>query len=170
MSAAVSFVVFGRTAIPYRSSCTRIELHEEATAITRFEQCLRSIAQEYRTGLDAPVRARINTTYTDHVAALVEAEKLLPNTSSRAAVIFFTDGKHDPPGTSRDDENVVATYPIATVGQAANTEGAMAFIEFVLSEEGQAALAEDDVEGVDVLEHRALRQQQQVGVAPGSYG
>lgn len=41
-----------------------------------------------------------------------------------------------------DDQNVVATYPIATVGEAANAEGAMAFIEFVLSDEGQAALAE----------------------------
>jgi molybdate transport system substrate-binding protein len=41
-----------------------------------------------------------------------------------------------------DDQNVVATYPIATVGEAANAEGAMAFIEFVLSDEGQAALAD----------------------------
>jgi len=41
-----------------------------------------------------------------------------------------------------DDQNVVATYPIATVGKAANPEGAMAFIAFVLSDEGQAALAD----------------------------
>lgn len=41
-----------------------------------------------------------------------------------------------------DDQNVVATYPIATVAEAANAEGAMAFIAFVLSDEGQAALAE----------------------------
>lgn len=41
-----------------------------------------------------------------------------------------------------DDQNVVATYPIATVGEAANVEGAQAFIDFVLSDEGQAALAE----------------------------
>jgi hypothetical protein len=116
-NAAVSFVVFGRTAIPYRSSCTRIELHEDQAAITRFEQCLRSIAAEYRAGSDAPVRTRINTTYTDHVAALVEAEKLLPATSSRAAVIFFTDGKHDPPGTSRDNEDVVARIAPAYKGR-----------------------------------------------------
>lgn len=41
-----------------------------------------------------------------------------------------------------EDQNVVATYPIATVGEAANVEGAQAFIDFVLSDEGQAALAE----------------------------
>lgn len=41
-----------------------------------------------------------------------------------------------------DDENVVATYPIATVEGAANGEGAEAFIAFVLSAAGQAALAE----------------------------
>ncbi len=40
-----------------------------------------------------------------------------------------------------DDENVVATYPIATTAEAANAEGAQAFIDFVLSDEGQAALA-----------------------------
>jgi len=40
------------------------------------------------------------------------------------------------------DQNVVATYPIATVGEAANPEGARAFIAFVRSDEGQAALAE----------------------------
>ena len=41
-----------------------------------------------------------------------------------------------------DDENVVATYPIATVAGAANAEGAGAFIAFVRSDEGRAALAE----------------------------
>lgn len=41
-----------------------------------------------------------------------------------------------------DDENVVATYPIATVADAANPDGAAAFIAFVLSDEGRAALAE----------------------------
>lgn len=38
------------------------------------------------------------------------------------------------------DQNVVATYPIATTAQAANTEGAAAFVAFVLSDEGRAAL------------------------------
>lgn len=41
-----------------------------------------------------------------------------------------------------EDENVTATYPIATVGGSDNVEGAEAFIAFVLSDEGQEALAE----------------------------
>jgi molybdate transport system substrate-binding protein len=41
-----------------------------------------------------------------------------------------------------DEDNVVATYPIATVADAANAEAAQAFIDFVLSDEGQAALAD----------------------------
>lgn len=40
------------------------------------------------------------------------------------------------------DENVTATYPIAVTAEAANPEGAQAFIAFVVSDEGQAALAE----------------------------
>lgn len=41
-----------------------------------------------------------------------------------------------------DDQNVTATYPIAVPAEAPNPEGGRAFIAFVLSEEGQAALAE----------------------------
>ena len=41
-----------------------------------------------------------------------------------------------------EDQNVVATYPIAAVSEAGNAEGAAAFIAFVLSDEGQAALAD----------------------------
>lgn len=40
-----------------------------------------------------------------------------------------------------DDQNVAATYPIAPVADAANPDGADAFVEFVLSDAGQAALA-----------------------------
>lgn len=39
------------------------------------------------------------------------------------------------------DENVAATYPIAPVADAANPEAATAFVDFVLSDAGQAALA-----------------------------
>ncbi len=39
------------------------------------------------------------------------------------------------------DENVVATYPIAALTDAANAEVADAFVEFVLSDEGQEILA-----------------------------
>lgn len=41
-----------------------------------------------------------------------------------------------------DAQNVTATYPIAVTAEAANPVGARAFIAFVLSDEGQAALAE----------------------------
>lgn len=38
------------------------------------------------------------------------------------------------------DQNVVAAYPIATLASAPNPDGARAFVEFVLSGEGQAIL------------------------------
>ena len=116
-NAQISFVVFGRTAIPYPANCARLDLHNNPIAITRFEQCLRSIAAEYRAGAKAPVRQRVNTQDTDHVAALVEAANLLPTRSTRSAVIFFTDGEHDPPGTARDKENVVAKVTPAFNGR-----------------------------------------------------
>lgn len=117
-NATISFVVFGKTAIPYPANCSGIHLHGDLAAIARFEGCLRSIAGEYRAGIKAPVRTKVDTLYTDHVAALDEAAKLLPKTSSRAAVIFFTDGKHDPPGTARDNEDVVARVAPAFQGRA----------------------------------------------------
>jgi molybdate transport system substrate-binding protein len=39
------------------------------------------------------------------------------------------------------DVNVVAEYPIATVAESANADGAQAFIDFVLSDQGQKILA-----------------------------
>jgi hypothetical protein len=116
-NATVSFVAFGRTARPYPTGCQRLELHDDPAAVTRFESCLRKIATQYRAGTDASVKQRINTAGTDHVAALAEAAELLPDGSSRSAVIFFTDGQHDPPGSSRDDENVVARVTPAFAGQ-----------------------------------------------------
>lgn len=40
-----------------------------------------------------------------------------------------------------DDQNVVAEYPIAALSNAPNPDAAAAFVEFVLSDEGQAILA-----------------------------
>ena len=116
-NARISFVVFGRQAVQYPANCAQLDLHDDPLAITRFEACLRSIAGEYRAGAKAPVRDRINTQNTDHVAALNLAANLLPAGSSRKAVIFFTDGEHDPPGTARDNENVVARVTPAFAGQ-----------------------------------------------------
>jgi molybdate transport system substrate-binding protein len=41
-----------------------------------------------------------------------------------------------------DDQNVIAEYPIAVLASAPNPSAAEAFVEFVLSEEGQAILGE----------------------------
>jgi len=117
-NAQISFEVFGRTAIPYPSNCQRLDLHNNPPAITRFEACLRSIAHEYAAGPNAPVRKKVNTADTDHVAALDEAAKLLPKTSSREAVVFFTDGHNDPPGTARDNEDVVKLVTPAYAGRS----------------------------------------------------
>jgi fibronectin type III domain protein len=116
-NATVSFVAFGRTARPYPAGCQRLALHDDPAAVSRFEDCLRQIATEYAAGRQAPVKQRINTAGTDHVAALAEAADLLSAGSSRSAVIFFTDGKHDPPGTDRDDENVVAKVTPSFAGR-----------------------------------------------------
>lgn len=40
-----------------------------------------------------------------------------------------------------DDINVIATYPLVVTKQAPNGEGAQAFVDFVLSEQGQKILA-----------------------------
>jgi fibronectin type III domain protein len=117
-NATVSFVVFGRSsAILYPADCQRLALHEDPAAVTRFEACLRETAAEYRAGPRAPVKQRINTAGTDHVAALVRAASLLPDRPTRSAVVFFTDGQHDPPGTARDDEDVVARVTPAFAGK-----------------------------------------------------
>jgi molybdate transport system substrate-binding protein len=41
-----------------------------------------------------------------------------------------------------EDQNVTADYPIATLASAPNPDGAGVFVEFVLSDEGQAILGE----------------------------
>jgi hypothetical protein len=117
-NAEISFVAFGRQAIIYPNGCDRLALHDDPAAITKLEDCLRDVAAEYRAGRNAPVRERFNTADTDHVRALREAASLLPNRATRSAVIFFTDGAHDPPGTARDDENVVAEVAAAFEGQS----------------------------------------------------
>jgi hypothetical protein len=116
-NAEISFVVFGRTAITYPNGCARLGLHDDPAAIRKLESCLRQIAADYRAGANAPVRKRVNTVDTDHVAALREAAALLPSKTTRSAVIFFTDGQNDPPGTARDKENVVTQVRAAFQGR-----------------------------------------------------
>jgi hypothetical protein len=117
-NATMSFVVFGRTAVVYPAGCERLSLHDDPAQIAKLEDCLRAIAGEYRAGRNAPVRQVINTQQTDHVAALRAAAALLPDKTTRSAVIFFTDGENDPPGTARDNENVVARIAAAYEGRS----------------------------------------------------
>jgi molybdate transport system substrate-binding protein len=53
--------------------------------------------------------------------------------------VMSTDGAVDGVDIA-EDVNVVAEYPIATLASAPNPDGAALFIEFVLSDEGQAIL------------------------------
>jgi hypothetical protein len=117
-NATMSFVVFGRTAVVYPDGCDGLALHENPANIAKLEDCLREIASEYRAGANAPIRNVINTRQTDHVAALREAASLLPDKTTRSAVIFFTDGENDPPGTARDNEDVVARIAGAYAGRS----------------------------------------------------
>ena len=116
-NATMSFVAFARKAILYPSGCQRLQLHDDPAAVTRFEGCLRTIAADYRAGSRAPVKQKVNTAGTDHVAALDLAASLLPPTGTRSAVVFSTDGQNDPPGTDRDHENVVAKVTPAYAGR-----------------------------------------------------
>ena len=115
-NAHLSFVVFGRQATTYPAGCRDLALHANPTAIARFQTCLRTIAAQYRAGPTSAFRQVVNTNDTDHVAALDLAASLLPKTPTRSAVVFFTDGKNDPPGTANDHENVVALATPAFAG------------------------------------------------------
>ena len=105
--ATISFEAFGRKAVLYER-CTDIALSDNSAEVQRLEGCLRSIAREYRAGKSAPIAKKVGSTATDHVAALTKAATLLPPGAARPAVIFFTDGQNDPPGSTRDKEDVAA--------------------------------------------------------------
>lgn len=61
-----------------------------------------------------------------------------------AALVYVTDaqaaGDRVDTVVIPDDQNVIATYPIAVVGGSGNTDVARAFVAYVQSAEGQAAL------------------------------
>ena len=91
---------------------------------------------------NADVKASVDTNEPDVRALLtkVGADEL------DAGIVYVTDVK-----AAGDDvlgidipkaDNVVATYPIAALAEAPNPEGAAAFTKFVLSEQGQAILAD----------------------------
>jgi molybdate transport system substrate-binding protein len=89
---------------------------------------------------NAGVTPSIDTNEPDVRALLtkVEAGELDAGIVYRTDVLAAGDaveGIEIPP-----DENVIAVYPIAALTDAGNSEGADAFVEFVLSDEGQAIL------------------------------
>jgi molybdate transport system substrate-binding protein len=62
-----------------------------------------------------------------------------------AGIVYVTDVKTAGPKVQGvdipDDQNVIASYPMATVKGGANPKGGLAFIDFVLGSAGQAILA-----------------------------
>jgi molybdate transport system substrate-binding protein len=61
-----------------------------------------------------------------------------------AAIVYVTDaktaGKDVTSVTIPDDQNAIATYPIATLTSSANTEVSNAFVDYVTGSKGQAVL------------------------------
>ena len=70
-----------------------------------------------------------------------------------AGVVYITDvlaAGDDAEGVEIPvDINIVAEYPIAVTAEAANPDAAAAFVEFVVSEDGQAILAENGFGPID---------------------
>jgi molybdate transport system substrate-binding protein len=64
---------------------------------------------------------------------------------AQAAIVYVTDAKSVPAGSVAtveipDAQNVIANYPIATLTSSANKGVSKAFIDYVMSSEGQATL------------------------------
>jgi molybdate transport system substrate-binding protein len=63
-----------------------------------------------------------------------------------AGIVYVTDVASTDGGVGGvripDDENVLADYPIASLANAPNSDGAAAFVTFVLSDEGRSILAD----------------------------
>ncbi len=91
---------------------------------------------------NAGVTPSIDTNEPDVRALLtkIEADEL------DAGIVYVTDVASTDGGVEGidipDEHNVVAEYPIAALSSAPNPDAAAAFVAFVLSEEGQAILAE----------------------------
>jgi Fibronectin type III domain len=94
--ATASIVQFAAKAADYEG-CTDIKLLDDPDAVARFADCLRSVAGEYRTGLDPALTREIGID-TNYVAAMERAVTHLPLDAVRPALILLTDGKHDVSG------------------------------------------------------------------------
>lgn len=95
-NAVISLVPFASKAQGY-PGCEDLALHDNPDAVARLADCLRLAARQYRRGPDAAIVDDVGTD-TNYVAALRKAASILPADSTRPAVVFFTDGKHDVAG------------------------------------------------------------------------
>ncbi len=95
--ATVSIVEFATKAADY-PGCTDMKLLGSPSAVAKFSSCLRSVAGVYRKGLNSALTKRVGID-TNYVAAMQRAAVHLPADSVRPALILFTDGRHDVPGT-----------------------------------------------------------------------
>jgi molybdate transport system substrate-binding protein len=90
---------------------------------------------------NAGVTPALDTNEPDVRALLTKIE----NDELDAGIVYVTDVLSSPPGEVEGidiptEVNVVAEYPIALLASAPNPDAAAAWVEFVLSEEGQAIL------------------------------
>jgi len=103
--ATVTIVQFAAKAVDY-DGCTDLKLLGDPGAVTRFADCLRSVASAYRKGLDPALTGKIGID-TNYVAAMEQAAKHLPSDAVRPTLILFTDGKHDVKGVPVSQVQVV---------------------------------------------------------------
>ena len=94
--ATVSIVQFATSAADL-PGCADLKLLDSPATVTRFGNCLRAVAAEYRRGLFPNLTKRIGIN-TNYVAAMDQAARHLPADAVRPVMILFTDGKHDVKG------------------------------------------------------------------------
>ena len=96
-NAVISLVPFASRAAGF-PGCENLALHADPAAVQKLADCLRLAARQYRRGPDASIVSKVGSD-TNYVKAMEQAATYLPADSTRPAVVFFTDGKHDVPGT-----------------------------------------------------------------------
>ena len=94
--ATVSIVRFASHAADV-PGCVNLKLLGSPDTVGHFADCLRAVANDYRTGLSPALTKTIGID-TNYVEAMQRAAVHLPARSVRPALILFTDGKHDTPG------------------------------------------------------------------------
>ena len=130
---------------------TQIVLAEDAVPIARYaEEVLENADAGYEEGFAQRVRDKIvsreaNVRASANRVALGEAD---------ATFVYVSDVTEDIRDQVRDIEipeelNVVAKYPIATIEESQNPELARAWVDLVLSDEGQRVLEKYNFEPVD---------------------